>query len=175
MKMLTRIALLFLVTLCIGRPAFAQSVALADDPRPGLIGVGAYIGREFDAPDHSLLLGADVRLRLSRASVEIDPRFTFRPIEDGSVKQIDINFLHNFQLANPGRFRPFFGAGLGINTVSVDDVDSNTDLGVNLISGARFAMRPGAAYEPFVQMQYTIMNDRLNAFTVVAGATFSFR
>lgn len=177
MKMFTRMALLIVALLVVARPARAQTVGLADNAHAGITSAGAFVGQEFDNPDHALLLGGDARIRFGQTNLEINPRFSFRPYDDGSMQQFDINALTNFRLANPGRFRPFSGLGLGIHRLNYKAPSKATtsDLGLNLVSGVRLAMRPGAAYEPFLQAQYTIMKKPGNSFTLVFGASFSFK
>lgn len=175
MKQFYRVALLCVAVLGFGRVASAQTVGLADDARAGFLSAGGYVGLEFDVPDHALLVGADARIKFGSANLEVDPRFTFRPFDNGSMQQIDVNFLTNYRLNNPGRFRPYSGLGVGIHSIKLDNAKSINDVGINLISGVRLAMRPGAAYEPFLQAQYTIMDEPSNSFTLVFGASFSFR
>jgi opacity protein-like surface antigen len=176
MKIFTRIVLLMAAMAFVAaRSAQAQTVGLADDSRTGLVSAGAYVGLEFDDPDHALLLGGDGRIRFGQSNLEINPRFTFRPFNDGSMQQIDVNFLTNYRLANPGRFRPYSGIGIGIHRLSYDAGESSSDVGLNLVTGVRLAMRPGAAYEPFLGAQYTIMKEPGNSFTLVVGTSFSFR
>jgi hypothetical protein len=175
MKMLTRAALLTIVTLFTAESLPAQTVGLADDPRAGVVSAGAFVGLEFDVPDHALLVGGDGRIRFGQVNLEISPRYGFRPFDNGSVQQFDVNFLTNYRLANPGRFRPYSGVGIGIHRVKIDDVGDDSEVGLNLVTGVRLAMRPGAAYEPFLGAQYTIMNEPGNSFTLVVGTSFSFR
>lgn len=175
MRPIARVVLVFLVSLTSAAAAHAQTAALADDSRAGLISAGAYVGLEFDNADHPLLLGGDARVRLGNMNLEINPRYSFRPFDDGSMQQFDVNFITNYRLSNPGRFRPYSGVGLGMNHYSFERFDGETNLGVNLISGVRLAMRAGAAYEPFLQAQYTIMKEPANSFTLVFGSSFSFR
>ena len=173
MKMLVRIALTVVCSV-ISRPVFAQTVSLADDPRAGLISAGAFIGIEFENIDHALLLGGDGRIGLGTANLEINPRYTYRPFDDGSMQQLDVNFITHFKLLKPGRVRPFSGIGLGVNRYLFEQLDSETNVGLNLVSGARIVMRSGA-YEPFFHAQYTIFNEAVNSFTLVVGTSFSFR
>lgn len=170
-----RIALMLMAALVAGRTATAQTAGLADDAGAGLISAGAYVGLEFDNPDNALVLGGDGRIKFSTANLEVNPRYTYRPFDGGSMQQIDVNFITNHRLNNPGRFRPYTGIGVGVHRLSVDDAGSATDIGLNLVSGVRLAMRPGAAYEPFLQAQYTIMKEPANSFTLVVGTSFSFR
>lgn len=175
MNRFIRIALVVAAACGLGRAADAQTVGLADDARAGIISAGAYVGLEFDNPDNAMVLGGDGRIKFGAANLEVNPRFTYRPFDGGSMQQIDVNFLTNYRLNNPGRFRPYSGLGVGIHRISVDDSGSASDVGLNLISGVRLAMRPGAAYEPFLQAQYTIMKEPANSFTLVFGTSFSFR
>ena len=161
--------------LALGAPLAASAqTALADDDRPGLVAVGAMIGAELDTPDDWLLFGADGRVRMQRG-FEISPRFTYRPLDDGRLTQFDVNLLRNVDLARPGRLRPYFGVGGALRTFSPERGDGDTSVGLNLITGTRFAMRSGAGYEPFFTAQYTIVQDQLNAFSLVVGASFRLR
>lgn len=175
MRWFTRCAWLLVLSLLAVSEARAQSAALADDSRAGFLSAGAYVGLEFDNPDHPLLIGGDGRIKLGNANLEINPRYSYRPFDDGSMQQIDVNFITNYKLSNPGRFRPYSGLGMALNYYSFDRADRQSELGLNLISGVRFAMRPGAAYEPFLQAQYTIFKEPANSFTLVVGSSFSFR
>ena len=174
MKRLMPVSMWAALTFAAAGSAGAQTVGLADDAPAGLISVGAFAGREFDHPDHSLLLGGDGRLHFGEANFEINPRFSFRPFDDGSTQQLDLNILTNHRLSNPGRFRPYSGVGIGVQRVKIASA-ADSAVGLNLISGVRLAMRPGAAYEPFLQAQYTILKKPSNSFTLVIGSSFSFR
>ena len=175
MHRLVRRALVVVAVLGAGRGAGAQTVGLADDARAGIISAGAFVGLEFDNPDNAMVLGGDGRIKFGASNLEVNPRFTYRPFDGGSMQQIDINFLTNYRLNNPGRFRPYSGLGVAVHRISVDGSGSANDVGLNLVSGVRMAMRPGAAYEPFLQAQYTIMKEPANSFTLVVGTSFSFR
>jgi len=174
MKMLVRIALTVVCSV-VSFPVFAQTVAFSDDARAGLISAGAFVGIEFENVDHALLLGGDGRIGFGTVNLELNPRYTFRPDDDGSMQQLDVNLITHHKLLKPGRVRPFSGVGLGINRRLFDLADSETNVGLNLVSGARIVMRSGAAYEPFFHAQYTIFNEAVNSFTLVVGTSFSFR
>lgn len=175
MRSIVRVACVCLASLLPAVSAHAQTAALADDARKGLVSAGAYFGIEFENPDHQLLVGGDARVRLGTMNLEINPRYSFRPFDDGSMQQIDVNVVTNYLLSNPGRFRPYSGIGLGLNHYSFEQFDGQTNVGLNLVTGVRLAMRAGAAYEPFLQAQYTIMKEPANSFTLVLGTSFSFR
>jgi hypothetical protein len=69
------------------------------------------------------------------------------------------------------------GIGAGIWHIGFDDIagvqqDGETKVGINLVTGTRLAMTPGARYEPFINAQYTVLNDMQNSFTLVVGVSF---
>jgi hypothetical protein len=175
MKMLTRLFVLAAFALLAPMTAHAQTVAQADNARPGLIAAGAFIGAQLDTPDDFLLFGGDGRLLISDWKVEISPRFSYQPIEDGSIMQIDLNVLKNYDLARPGKLRPYVGIGGALRKTSVDPDFSDTAVGLNLISGVRLAMSAGSGYEPFMNAQYTVIQDEGNVFSIVVGVSFGFR
>lgn len=175
MKMFTRIITIAAVLLT-PLVAHAQETAFSDDARAGLISAGAFAGGELDTPDDWLLFGGDARVNLGNMKMELNPRVSYHPIEGGSIVQIDVNLLKNFELARPGKLRPFVGIGGAWRRFSIDDVDINdSKVGLNLVSGARLAMKPGSGYEPFFQAQYTVINDELNPFSIVVGVSFHLR
>lgn len=170
---LARMTFAVAAVLLIAQSARAQYVSQAEEAKPGFISAGGFVGPEFDLSDNWLVVGADARVGLTKPAIELNPRFSFRSLEDGSATQIDVNVLKNFELARQGRLHPFIGVGAALARVSFDDAGSETDIGLNLVSGARLAMRSGALYEPFIQAQYTTIKDRPDAFTIVVGASFS--
>ncbi len=107
-------------------------------------------------------------------ALELSPRFTYEPLADGHAIQIDANLLQNWDLAQPGRVRPFVGIGGALRSESFAGV-SDTSVGLNLLSGARFAMSSGSGYEPFFVAQYTIIHGQPNDFSLVVGASFRLR
>lgn len=173
MKRLLRVCVLALMAL--GAPWAAQAQqALADDDRAGLISAGAMVGAELDTSDNWLLFGADARVQVAHA-LEFQPRFTYQPADGGHTIAIDANLLKNFDLARPGRFRPFMGVGGTLRRLSPDQGPGDTTLGINLVSGTRIALSSSRGYEPFIIGQYSIVRNQFNAFSVVVGASFRLR
>jgi hypothetical protein len=153
------------------------SLFAQDDENAGFHSVGAYVGAEFDNEKDWLLLGLDTRISLGTKHMEINPRYTFHPFDGGSITQFDVNFLHNYVLADQGRFHPFVGIGAGIwhqgfDAIGTVQPEGETKVGLNLVTGTRLAMTPGARYEPFIHAQYSIINDLQNSFTMVVGVSF---
>jgi hypothetical protein len=162
--------------LCAPLSAFAQ-----DEEKVGFHSVGAFVGAEFDNEKDWLVLGLDTRIPIAIKHLEINPKYTFRPFDGGSITQFDANILHNYILADPGRLHPYVGAGIAIRHIGFDEpatgpkIDGTTKVGLNLISGTRLQMSPGARYEPFVNAQYTLIGGdefSANPFVLTVGVSF---
>jgi hypothetical protein len=162
-----------LVTLAAPFSASAQT-AFADDDRAGLVSAGALAGAMLDTSDDWLIFGADARVQIQHG-LEVEPRFTYQPLTNGHVIQLDANVLKNLDLARPGRFRPFFGVGGTLTSYSPDRGDGDTKVGLNLISGTRIAMSSGSGYEPFIVAEYSIVREQANGFSITVGASFKLR
>lgn len=173
MRRLLYACTLALVLLAIPALAHAQT-ALADDDRAGLISAGAMVGAQFDTPDNWLLFGADARVQVAHA-LEFEPRFTYQPQNGAHTMQIDANLLKNFDLARPGRFRPFMGVGGTMQRFSAEQGTGDTVVGINLVAGSRIALSSSRGYEPFIIGQYSIVRDQGNSFSMVVGASFRLR
>ena len=100
MKRLLGVCTLAGMVLAIPVAASAQT-ALSDSDRRGLVSAGAQMGLELDEPDNWLIFGADTRFLIARG-LELQPRFTYRPLDHGHIIQIDANILMDFDLARPG-------------------------------------------------------------------------
>lgn len=173
MRRLLQACALAMVLLGIPTLAHAQT-ALADDDRAGLVSVGAMVGAQLDTPDNWLLFGADARVQIAHA-LEFEPRFTYQPQNGAHTMQIDANVLKNFDLARPGRFRPFMGVGGTLQKFSADQGAGDTVVGINLVAGSRIALSSSRGYEPFIIGQYSVVRDQPNSFSMVVGASFRLR
>lgn len=173
MRRLLRACALALVALAVPTLAHAQT-AIADDDRAGLMSAGAMVGMQLDTPDNWLLFGADLRVQIAHA-LEFEPRFTYQPQNGSHTIELDANVLKNFDLARPGRFRPFMGIGGTLQRFSADQGTGESKLGINLISGTRIALSSSRGYEPFIVGQYSVVRDRANSFSLVVGASFKLR
>src|SRR5262245_64358453 len=98
-----RIALLTVASIVVCHPVFAQTVAFADNAKNGFVSAGACVGVLFDVPDNALVLGGDARVGIGGPNLEISPRYVYRPLDDGSVNEFDVNLLINHKLLDPGR------------------------------------------------------------------------
>ena len=173
MRQLVRVCAVAVVVIGAPMAASAQT-AMADDNRAGLISAGVFAGAELDTADNWLLFGADARVQVS-PGLELQPRITYQPLGSGHLLQLDANVLKNLDLARPGRVRPFFGIGGTLTSYSFAKGAGETKVGLNLVTGARIAMSSSSGYEPFIMSQYSIVRNQLNAFSIVAGASFRLR
>lgn len=148
---MNRLAVLFTAFLLGG----ALLVPMSAEAQTGLK-VGPRLGiplGDLD-PGSSLFLGLDARAHGTGLPVvpnaSIDYYLTDR--DAVSYLAIDLNALYEFGISNQ-QFTPYAGGGLGITHVSVDALGSDTDVGLNLVGGARF---PLSSVEPFVQFNAMI-------------------
>lgn len=183
--MLKRIAALMLFALAI--PALAQaqiagslgkvtfgpnlrsitgSATQLPAPEPPLI-VAGFVGAVMDTPDDWFIVGGEARLPIQGRTIDINPRFAYRPFEGGHTLQIDVNVVWEIPLANPGSFRPYGGVG-GAFIQDTFAEESEGYVGLNLIGGVRFELQQ-SRLSPYVTMQYTMVRDRSNPFAISVG------
>ena len=152
------------------------------------IEVGPRIGIDFGDIEE-FFIGAEGRIVSDALPVVVSPAFDFYFVDTGvdgvdqSIFTVDINALYEFGVDNQA-FTPYAGGGLGIVRSSVDvegtDIpglgtigggsDSTTDVGLNLVGGARFET---GTLKPFVQAKINVGGD-FTMFGVMGGLLFSF-
>ena len=153
------IALLALSTIW-ATPAHAQT---ADSPGTQ-IEIGPRVG--FDVGDlEELFLGVDARINNARFPVTAQPALDVYFIEGGSLVQLNLNALYDFEIEDTGFF-PYAGGGLGFSFVN--NGGSTSDVGLNLVGGARFAS--DTIFTPFAQAQFTIGD--IDFFALSGGILF---
>lgn len=117
----------------------------------------------------SIYIGADARITTESLPVVPDASFDyyFTDVDGYSLFAIDLNALYEFGVNNQA-FVPYAGGGLGITRASVDSPTisiggqtvggstSSTDVGLNIVGGARF---PLGSVEPFAQLNATLGGD----------------
>ena len=133
-----------------------------------------------------LFIGADARIDAESLPVTINPTFDFYFTDDPlTFWGLSANALYPFGVDNEA-FTPYAGAGLGLYRTSVDDQEvdtpfgdvtveggSSTDVGLNLLFGAEFAVN--RSFVPFVEAQYSPVfteGETTNLFNVKAGLLF---
>lgn len=143
--------------------------------------VGIPVGDVSDTGGN-LFFGADGRVQIASlpSEVVLNPSFDYYLTDDflGSsltIFAVDLNGLYEFDLDNPS-FVPYGGAGIAITRISADvtggggfvTVDpSSTEVGLNLIGGARF---PLGSVEPFAQVNFGAGAERIG---IAGGVLFS--
>lgn len=153
-------AFLLALSLLVAEPAHAQST-----DAPGTqIEVGPRVG--FDVGDlEELFLGVDARINNARFPVTVQPALDVYFIEGGSLVQLNLNALYDFEIEDTGFF-PYAGGGLGFSFVN--NGGSSSDVGLNLVGGARFAS--DNIFTPFAQAQFTIGD--IDFFALSGGLLF---
>jgi len=157
------------------RLTVAQNAAQAGGTGASTFDVGGYIGGELDNSEDWFLIGGHAVMSFEGTPFKINPRFTYHPFDGGKVVQVDVNVVRDYDLATPGRFRPYVGVGGAFMRTSFDGFESDSAVGLNLLSGVRLKMEGDSRFEPFLHAQYTIVRDQFNSFTITIGANFSVR
>lgn len=112
----------------------------------------------------NLFFGVDARIDSDAVPVVLSPSFDYylTDVDNLSYIAVDLNGLYAFDIDSEG-VSPYAGGGLAITRSSVDVPDalgggssSSTDIGLNLVGGARFMLDP---VEPFVQLNAGIGGD----------------
>lgn len=136
------------------------------------LSVGAYAGAEFDNQDNWILYGAEARLGLESMTgqpYDANLRYTYHSYGGGaSASQIDLNALYNWKLASPGMLAPYVGLGAAYVRFSAGGASENKP-GLNIISGTKVILDPTSRIDPFLNMQYTLIRDYPNSYTLTVG------
>lgn len=153
-----------------------SAAAQAQVPSPVTFELGPRVGYDIGGDVEETFLGVDARLGIMALPIDFQATFDYYFTEENKTFwQLSLNALLSF---GPGIvFTPYVGAGLGIARISSRiSIDmgilsaSDTDMGVNLIGGARFGMGP---LRPFVQAQVTMLGD-VELVTIAGGLLFKF-
>jgi opacity protein-like surface antigen len=158
-------------------PAVLLSVATLGAPSAAAqsnVRIGGFLGAAFDNDEDWLIFGAEARLRGGQMQFDVQPRFHFQSFTGGSIMQLDGNILFNLT-SSLSQIQPYMGFGAAFNRLSIDDdtpgVDSDdTNVGINLVSGLIIGVNP--KWRPYVNYEYTIINDSPNGATIAIGILF---
>jgi opacity protein-like surface antigen len=112
--------------------------------------IGVNVGYNLEAEE--LFAGGQARFALPAFPVMINPSLETYFIEDVTWLQIDLNVLYPFGTNNT-TFTPYAGAGLGVNYVKPENLDSRTDAGLNFIAGANFGF---GRLQPFAEARINL-------------------
>jgi hypothetical protein len=142
--------------------------------RMGLRGIGArlsYVNPED--LDGTFGLGAHADFGDFLPSLAFYPSITYWrssldvPGFDVSFTEIALNSDVHYYIPSHGNISPYLGGGLGIIFSSLEDVDSDTDLGINFLGGLETYLSP--KMKGF--MQTRVKFDGLDTFKLTAGFT----
>lgn len=163
--------LMVLLSLATCLTAFPTSAGAVD------LSLGAKLGYAFDLDEDFLLFGGEARIGLEKLPFTLNPAVAFHPGELEDLLQIDVNALRYLELANKGRFHPYYGAGLAFQRLSFDNGDEiftredESKVGLNFLGGVEMDLGAGS-FHPFAHFQYTAANDGFNSFVLFGGVSF---
>lgn len=112
--------------------------------------LGINVGYNVDAEE--IFAGGQFRVGLPGFPITVNPSLETYFIEDVTRLQIDVNALYLFGVNNVA-FTPYAGAGLGVNYIKPENLDSETDAGLNLIAGANFGF---GRLSPFAEARINV-------------------
>lgn len=125
--------------------------------------VGLPVGDLADAS--TVFFGAEGRVDSEALPVVVNASFDYylTDVDNLTYFAVDLNALYEFGVDNQSLV-PYTGGGIGITRVSFDTGQtqfgsfsaSSTEVGLNLIGGARF---PLGSVEPFAQLNATLGGD----------------
>lgn len=163
--------LLLLLGLAAGSTASAQFL------------VGPTFGYRMDLENDFLVFGADARYDVDTLGFDLfgfpttlNGRFSYYPEENATFYQLDVNILIN-PCPQVLILNPYMGLGAGVQRFTFEsvggfDANAETDLGINLVSG--FYLKSTRSFQPFLQAQYTAVNNSPNLMAVTGGLLFRF-
>jgi opacity protein-like surface antigen len=106
-----------------------------------------------DDIDSGYAIGADLRLKPLVLPIQLNAAAEYYlDVDAGNVYAFDANAVYVFGLATNAVFAPYAGGGIGLVTVSPDDGESDSDVGLNVVGGAQM-LNVFPLVTPFVQAQ----------------------
>lgn len=161
MKKLALLAALGLTSFGLAPTASAQSQ----------LGVGGGYDVDREAP----FIGAHARVGTPSLPIRFAPGVDFYFVDDiggqsVTSMQFNVNALYDIGRQYTTTFTPYVGAGLGIAYSKVEDLDSDTNTGLNLVFGAEFGQN--SRLRPYVQSQLTFADG--TAVNLGGGVLFGF-
>lgn len=92
----------------------------------------------------------------------------FFPDGDVDYWELNANLIYNFEIPDAGAFRPYAGGGLNIARVDPPVGDSDTDLGLNVLGGAKFPNE--GPVTPYLELRAEIEGGE--QFVITGGILF---
>jgi hypothetical protein len=125
------------------------------------------------AGESRFFLGADARIATPTLPIVINPLLDWYFVDDLNFWTLKANALYPIGVDN-ATFTPYAGGGLGIYTASGDNIENETEFGLNILFGATIAS--GASFSPFVEAEYSVVfssPENLNLFSLKGGLLFN--
>jgi hypothetical protein len=143
---LKKIPLIFTLVALLPAAAFAQSKVVS--------GAGPRVGFSTD-PDQ-LVFGGQVLIGEVAPAVTFEPNLEIGIGDNQTVIAANFDLLYHFEIQGT-EWRPYAGAGIGVNFISVDEPppfrdQSDTNVGGNLILGAGVPTRAGNRF--FTELRF---------------------
>ncbi len=92
----------------------------------------------------------------------------FFPDGDADYWELNGNLIYNFEIPDAGAFRPYAGGGLNIARIDPPVGDSDTDLGLNVLGGAKFPNE--GPVTPYLELRAEIEGGE--QFVITGGILF---
>ena len=115
----------------------------------------------YNIDNESWFVGGQARLGTAALPVVINPSVeTYLDVEGGSIWELDINGLYHIGRDYTTTFTPYVGAGIGVLYFNpeFDEIDSQTDVGLNLVAGADFG---NSRLQPFVEARIQFIDGEM--------------
>ena len=146
-------------------------LALAAVPRVAhaQFAVGGSLGYVYDNTSSFIYLSAEARAKLQGAPIEIQPRFSWQPVNGASVLTYEVNALLDVPLRD-STVLPYAGLGFVYQAIT----DGTSAAGYNLIFGLRWMKEK--KLEPFAQFEYSVLQNHFpNQGTLSVGVLYRFK
>jgi len=147
----------------------ACSFALDVRETAAQVRLGANVGYNLDA--ERWFVGGQLRYGTPSLPITFNPSLEVQlDVPGASIWELDVNGIYHIGRNYTTTFTPYFGAGLGVLYVNPESdlVDSNTELGLNLVAGADFG---SGSLQPFVEARIQVM-DGATPVSVRGGLLF---
>lgn len=155
----------------VAAPLVAMALAVAPHVARAQVGVGGSVGYVYDNSSNFIYLSAEARAPLAGIPLEIQPRFTWQPVNGADVFTYEINALYRIELRDTTGVRPYTGIGFVYQAISNGGSQA---AGYNLIFGLEFPHLK--KLEPFTQFEYSVLENHFpNQGTLSIGLIYRLK
>lgn len=153
-------------------PGFlALALAAVPQGAHAQVAVGGSLGYVYDNSSNFIYLSAEARAPLSGIPLEIQPRFTWQPVNGAAVFTYEINALYPIMLKDSTGVIPYTGVGFVYQAISNGGSQA---AGYNLIFGIEYPHLKNL--RPFLQFEYSVLENHFpNQGTLGLGLLYQFK